>query len=327
MRMIVMVKQKKTIFLLLAMLLILAMSPLAATTRAYEMSGIDPDVNRIQYRLSDRPWSDMNRNDAKFFLFNLDADDILQVRQAREDRQWEDTLSYRLDGSNWRWINTLVYTEPQGAEASIIMSNESDGSTAGNLPLSSSDEESILSEREPEGHPFVLRSTASDGEVVPRPAPHTVTTGTYALSFKTTPSMDHLYAYSAGGGVDLTLSPSHTRWMLSITLAVQHARSTNGWADAFLILDSSVEVGWKLQLSPLWRLVPSLSVGALMHYTIDGSTKDAWYSSLLVAAGLRVELSLSQALHLFVKPAVRLVIDETRVGFMYGTGVGLNVLL
>jgi len=319
-----MVKQRKTIFLLLAMLLILAMSPLAATTRAYEMSGIDPEVNRIQYRLSDRPWNDLSRNDPKFFLFDLDADDVLQVRQAREAGQWGDTLSYRLDADQKRWL----YDGPAAGVPSEDVSTIESGVHGGTgLDLAPSQNMIALLEGEREGHPVVLQSTASDGEDAPRPPSRTVTLASHALFFKTTPSMDHLYAYSVGGGVDVTFSPSHTRWMLSITLAVQHARSTNGWADAFLILDSSVEVGWKLQLSPLWRLVPSLSVGTLMHYTIDGNAEDAWYSSLLVAAGLRVERSLTSRLQLFIKPAVRLEVDKSRYGFMYGAGVGLNVLL
>lgn len=322
--MIVMMKDRVLLITLSAALLILAMSPLAASARAYEMQGLASGVTHIQYRVDDRPWTYLNPHDPRFFLSNLDADDVLEVRQASEVGEWGEPLSYRLDAEQRRWLHDPALAKEK---APAIETEDRGGNTLfAGLDLAPSEDSIALSEQDRDRHPVTLQGRASEKEDGPRPPSWTVSLAPHALFFKTAPSMDHLYAYSYGGGVDVTLSPSHTPWALSLALAVQHARSTNGWAEGFLILDSSVEAGWTLPLSSSFSLVPSLSVGALLHYTIDGSAADAWYSSLLVGASVRLSLSLTEALCLSFKPAVRLVVDETRIGLMYGANVGLNLL-
>lgn len=154
------------------------------------------------------------------------------------------------------------------------------------------------------------------------------TLGLYATAYKSTRTVDHLYQYSYGAGLESTISlPFKRNLSLVVDLEAQFANSNNIWTDFYTLLGGSVGLGYRFQLGNNFQMIPSLSYGVLAHHCeecLDGTDKKTWYTAQQATAVVRFEFPIRQSMLAYLRIQARLMIEQENTGLLYGAGTGIR---
>ncbi|MPM39096.1 hypothetical protein SDC9_85728 [bioreactor metagenome] len=154
------------------------------------------------------------------------------------------------------------------------------------------------------------------------------TLGLYATAYTSTNTIDHLYQYSCGAGLESTISlPFNRNLSLVVDLDAQYANSNNIWTDSYTLLGGSMGLGYRFQLGNNFQMIPSLSYGVLAHHCeecLDGTDKKTWYTAQQATAVVRFEFPIRQSMLAYLRIQARLMIEQENTGLLYGAGTGIR---
>ena len=166
-------------------------------------------------------------------------------------------------------------------------------------------------------------------ETVPLRDAMEVTLSPYATLMLTDDVLRHMYTLPFGIGLDASFTfPFCRNLVFKLDTEVKYATSNNIWAKSFILFGGDVGIGYRFQLPAGLQLTPALSYGLYLHHgLIESVLEKPLFFTHHVGLDVEVGYCIGPRMHLFAAPHVQMMIDTTRLGFLYGLRAGAGFLL
>lgn len=152
--------------------------------------------------------------------------------------------------------------------------------------------------------------------------------GIYAVVQKSSSSVEHLYSFSYGLGLQGFLPISFARRLITVfDVQTQYARSNNLWTDSFLLVNASVGFGYQIDLNEIILILPTLSYGVFLHNceeSLSGTLQRSWYVDQQLQGSMLLIFPISKAIQGTIRVNATLLMENEKIGILYGLGGGIH---
>ncbi len=345
----------RVFYTLVVCLLLVQLQSLGARDQHFRLVQNDGGVSAIRYRIAEGEWIDVDVNQKLIKLSEFEVQtDVLNIQQYNSSTGWGPIYSYRYDENLTTWVGIkegqrTVRFSISKADASIIafryqVGEQPDGAWSYisadeayiTLPWFDSDLTLFVQQtwdrlNYSDSYAFRYNQPTQTWAMVDKPqqSMESYTFGLFATAAKTSRSIEHLYQFSYGGGLQGEMSfPFNRRLLLLMQADVKYAPSNNIWTDSFVILGGTLGLGYRYQVAKNLQLVPAVSYGLLAHYsenTCSGTPEKTWFIAQQASASLRFEFPLLQSMLAFAGLHATLMIEQEEFGLLYGTTAGIQM--